>query len=178
MLPLRRTVTSLDKRLSSGFPREHQQITKRLIANVNKNLVVIGGRDEVFAFVGRRLLCVPDGIHRNAALFIGPIERSFHRDDRIPLCRVPPPRLRINPLLNVEWFDVRHKQIRKQVDERLAVLAVAGICPFGLVLLTPIEKRINDRGDRNGRAACHILRGLLHQLMVLTKRSIAISPPN
>ena len=68
----------------------------------------------------------------------------------------------------VEWFDVRHNQIRRQVHDRLAAFLVAKVRAIRLMLLTPIEKRIDNRRHREARDG--YLPRLSKKLPVLLKR--------
>lgn len=163
-------------RPSTGFPREHQQIAKVLVLHQQQHSVVLFFRDEVFPLVGNRPLRMANWIGGDATLLLRPIERPLHCHNGTVLRRVPPPLVRIDPFLNVEGLQFGDDLVRKHFDERLTVFEIPPIRPQCPMLLTPIQKRIHDRGDRNGFGACRLLRRLLHQLMVLTKRSLTLSP--
>lgn len=100
--------------------------------------------------------------------------REWDADSDLYYFRKRSPCLRINPFLNVERFQLRNKQIGKQIDERLTVVAIAEVRPLGLVFLAPVEKRIDDR--RHGVARRSRLLRLHKQLLVLLEGRVFVRP--
>jgi len=161
-------------RSCSRFPSQGDKIFESLVRDkCPETCVQLGTYDEL-AGSCFWLFEIRNGRAINVAKLDRPVKRSLHGKHAAATHSAIPARVRVGPLLHMEGSKLRHGQGRgHRFDEALQPFFIPVVGPGSPVLLTPVEKGIDNGNDviawHDGRW------NLSHQLVIPGERSHSIS---
>ncbi|MEZ6119994.1 MAG: hypothetical protein R3C28_25960 [Pirellulaceae bacterium] len=126
-------------RTTAGLTSDHNQVAQGVIGDVIQDATKFVVADCGFSPLCRGHFDMLYGIRIDVALFCGPSERSFHRTKIVSACCFGE-FVRINPFVQMKWFEFVHAEIGILFAETLATRTIPLVCVRALDAAAPIPR--------------------------------------